>query len=96
MTMPAFRLDDKRQVFASQLPLHEGHCNRIERSSRVDLFARAEAHSMRCWGDGDGISPRHSPLGISKQERLVSFQFIENIRHTRFGKPQFLRDALGG
>ena len=94
--MPAFRLDDKRQILASQLPLHEGHCNRVESSSRVDSFARAEAHSMRCWGDGDGIRPRHSPSGISKQERPVSFQFIENVHHARLGKLHFLRDELGG
>lgn len=53
-------LNGKGERFLSEMPLHEGRRDGVNRSSGVDLFAGAEGDTMRCVigryriGPGDG------------------------------------------
>ena len=49
MAVGAFSLDRKGERFSSELPLHEGHRDRVYRSGGVNLLAAAESNMV--WGN---------------------------------------------
>ena len=76
--MSAFRFDDKREPFVSQLPLHEGRRNRVNRSGRIDLLACAERDAMRRAVNRHRIGPRDRALLVPEDERHMLFQFVQD------------------
>lgn len=57
----ARRLHFDGEMFASQLPLHEGRRYRVLRSGAVQAFPRAEMQPVRRGVHGHRIGPLHRP-----------------------------------
>ena len=74
----ALRSDRYGERLVSQVPLHEGHSEGVDRSGRVGLLARAEPGVMRSFFYRHRIRPRHCFAVTPEQERKVLLEFIEN------------------
>jgi hypothetical protein len=74
--------------------LHEGHRNRVDRSSCVQLLASAEGYVMRRAFGGDRIRPDHRSLRVSANESHVLVQLIENALHPSHGQIQLFCDEF--
>ena len=64
---------DDGQGFATQLPLHEGRRNRVDRSSRVPLLAGAKGNLMWRLSCGHGVGPGDRTMLVPEQEGHVLF-----------------------
>ncbi len=95
-TVGAFCLDGEREKFSSQLPLHEGHRNRVDASSGVDLLTSTEGHPV--WGRRycHRISPNDGTLSIPEKESHVRFQLTQDSNHTVEREAQAVGDELWG
>ena len=74
----AFRPDNDRHEFFSELPLHEGRRKRVGRSGRVQLLAAMKRYLVRRFCNRDGICPLNFSLGVPEDEGHVRFQVIQN------------------
>ena len=61
--------DGKR--FFLQAPLHEGRCNRIDRSGGVNVFAGAECQLVRCFVSCHRIRPENLTFVIANQKKKI-------------------------
>ena len=83
-TVAARGLKGYRERFLPQLPLHEGRREGVLRSSRVELFARAESQAMRRRLHRDGIGPGDCAMLVPNQEEELLLQLLENRLHLRY------------
>jgi hypothetical protein len=67
-TAGAFCLDGKRQQFVSELPLHEGRRNRVDRSGSVNALTAAERHALGRGCGRDRVGPQNCSRFVPVQE----------------------------
>ena len=78
ITVRADRIDCYADRFFSQVPLHEGRGNGIDRSGGINFFAAAERQLMRCFVSANRIGPEDLTFVISYQKKKIFLQIIEN------------------
>jgi hypothetical protein len=81
LAVPALGIDQHREGFFAELPLHEGRGDRIHRSGRVDLLAGGEGQAVWRMCGGHRIGPFDLAREIAKQEGHVSFQVVQDADH---------------
>lgn len=74
----AFRPDAEAQRFVSELPLHEGQCNRVNTSGSIDRLTGAESHPVGRPFGGNRIGPNHRAGFVAVQKGQFPFQFIQD------------------
>jgi hypothetical protein len=95
VTMGTDRIDLAGDIFLSQLPLHEGRRNRVDRSSRVDLLAGVEPDAVRCRLSRHRISPNDLASLVAKEERHPFLQLVQDFLCPLPREAYLARDFLG-
>ena len=79
--MNAFSIDDNRNVFLPQSPLHEGRRKRVNSSGRVQLFAGVKGHVMRRFINSYRVGPNNFSLVVSEQKCHMLLQVVQDGVH---------------
>jgi hypothetical protein len=74
----ALGFDEAGYVLAADMPLHEGHCDRILRSGTVERFAGAQGDTVRGGLDGERKGPDHVAGLVADQEEQVRLQLAQD------------------
>jgi hypothetical protein len=90
----ALGLDQRRDRLGSQLPLHEGRRQRVERSGCVQSLLTVQRDSMGSRLDGDRVGPGDHAVPIAKEEGQVPLEVVKNGGDARHGNVQGSPDLV--